>query len=353
MTCNEVNTAEEEASPGNAAQRVLGVAELVENVLQRLSLGDVLFNAQAVSHFWKNCVHGSPTIRKESFLTTNIVNEEDADDRLYMKPLREDFLHGRQRQREKIAQCIGIAMTSPTLAHVRKFAASDPARHFHDHQIALRFVYVCLQDEWSRFEANASHASWEAIIVQIKSSVMHPVLRLRLWGQNSCYWTGYGSHGVLYINDMAGSENFCFAAISDVVIRILMLVQHCPTASWIESSLAVPAFTTVTIAALKTQGHGRLSDVYHTETVHRETGVLIRDLLLLMARLAIKSLEKLDDDKIREARGRILVGRAEIKKVKDVEKMIRDVRGKTRPGIIAARELERLLKPARTVQTQA
>jgi hypothetical protein len=50
----------DEISLITTAQRALEITELLENVLQCLSIWDLLFNKQAVSHFWKNCIQGSP-----------------------------------------------------------------------------------------------------------------------------------------------------------------------------------------------------------------------------------------------------------------------------------------------------
>ncbi|KAI4619835.1 hypothetical protein J4E83_005692 [Alternaria metachromatica] len=59
--------------------RVLGVVEMLENILLNLSSADTLKNAQGVSKFWREVVQGSNALKKKCFLIADEMSEEETD----------------------------------------------------------------------------------------------------------------------------------------------------------------------------------------------------------------------------------------------------------------------------------
>jgi hypothetical protein len=66
-----------------AVAEVLGVTELLEEILLHLSLGDVIHNAQRVSKFWRDCIGitnregGAPRLRQKCFFDAKRMSEEE------------------------------------------------------------------------------------------------------------------------------------------------------------------------------------------------------------------------------------------------------------------------------------
>jgi hypothetical protein len=63
--------------------KVLGVTELLEEILLYLSLGDVIYNAQRVSKFWRDCIGitnrkgGSSRLRQTFFIEAKRMSKEE------------------------------------------------------------------------------------------------------------------------------------------------------------------------------------------------------------------------------------------------------------------------------------
>ena len=82
----------------------LAIAEILERILLNLSLGDILYNAQRVSKFWRNCIGinntihegGSLRLRQKCFVEAQLMSEEEekADKlfRTFMNPRPDDVI---------------------------------------------------------------------------------------------------------------------------------------------------------------------------------------------------------------------------------------------------------------------
>lgn len=70
--------------PLDATHQALAVTELLEAILVNLSTADTRCYAQRVSKRWHDCFDGSLQIGRKCFLVANILEEEVADDRLYL-----------------------------------------------------------------------------------------------------------------------------------------------------------------------------------------------------------------------------------------------------------------------------
>lgn len=322
------------------SQRALGIPELLEIVLKHLSLGDLLYNAQAVSPFWRNGIYGSLAMKKKWLLTPNVVSEDDAESRLYMdQPQVED--RNKPRQDYRIAHIIGN--NNPSLANIRRHATQDPHGNFRIYMTALVFMFRHIRVGRAAFNLNSDKPDFHALALQVRSSVVHPFIRLGLWANNGCFWTGHGSHAILYILDTIDAKRFRFATISDIILRMRDMVEDCPTATWIESSLSNPAFTTLSISA-RSPVDQPLTQINGQGTAYVKDGLTIRDLLMLLANVAIKALEAYEDLHIRSIWGRVVHGVLEAESAQKAEQKIAEVRLKTQPGIVAAKELRMLLE---------
>lgn len=322
-----------------AAPQALGIAELLEIILDHLTLGDLLYNAQAVSRFWQNCILNSNSISRRRLLTTNLVDEQDADKLLYLVPIPITDEYKIASIHHQLAQLCDNGNT--TIKSIREYVIQDAHQRYSNYTEALGIMYQLV--EWKpRIHPNVVTCDWGERVCQLSPDVVHPLVRLGLWIGDGCFWTGYGSHGVLFIEDPPYTRDRYFKTFTQIVSRMLEMVEDCPTASWIGSSIANPAFTTLTLSARREVDRVFPQSVC-TETIHRENGATIKDLLVLMADVAFQALEACEDVQIRRIWGNVIRGPHENENGQKAEDKISKVRKKTQPRITAAKDLNRLL----------
>lgn len=71
--------------PLSSTFRVLDHTELFENIVLKLSIGDVLCRAQRASKAWRQRIQGSLAIQKRCFLVKESVAEDLLDEALYFQ----------------------------------------------------------------------------------------------------------------------------------------------------------------------------------------------------------------------------------------------------------------------------
>ncbi|KAH6858964.1 hypothetical protein BKA58DRAFT_449321 [Alternaria rosae] len=124
------NTVSPPLAYGRHPGDVLGVTELLENVLCNLSPGDILKNSQAVSKFWRDCVQGSTAIKKKCFLIANNMSEEETDRRLFLGAGLPDLGKSLVAEWRQWGHTRDIAqMTVVTPATLRAFFADNSMAH--------------------------------------------------------------------------------------------------------------------------------------------------------------------------------------------------------------------------------
>ncbi|KAJ4377905.1 hypothetical protein N0V83_000735 [Neocucurbitaria cava] len=256
-----------------AAHRVFGIEELFELILKHLSIGAILINAQAVSRRWQTSIHGSTFFRKALFPARYVLDDDAADELLYMKRYREGDL------------CKFGELPLSSLAHHRQ----DVIKNFHYKFFVYMKFLVIKYKNFERvdkilFENNAGTNDINTIALQLRSSVVHPFVRHCLWAPDGCYWTGYGTEVVLYIHETFQPLDYHFNVISRMIFRIYDVVQNLPTPSWIGSSIASPAFKAVNIS-LQVPLVMQRSHIKYEITKYRRLGATIKDLLVLIATL--------------------------------------------------------------------
>ncbi|KAF2818989.1 hypothetical protein CC86DRAFT_375414 [Ophiobolus disseminans] len=341
----------------NAAQQALQITELLENILLRLGHRNVLYNAQAVSPVWRNCITGSQPIKKSCLLQPVVADENTTEDKLYMSfadPLA--LTRVPQHIHDLFLQHLGTV--NPSLANMRKFVLSDPSQNFDTYRDVIRTAFDHCTPEIDRFDVNCGpNAKHQTQIHQLRREALNPFLRKHLWPQNRCYWTGYGSHALLSIHgrmaEVLGGET------GYPVLHRLINIMHesilmCATASWIDCTLTTPAVKTLTLCvppfpfqrSLPTRPH-------HSQTVHLESGLYVRDALMLIADVAIDLFKEYEGEKIREIEtNKVMTKWADNAYMtcepteEDRQRSISAVRKRMEPVISTAEDLQRLLKPA-------
>ncbi|KAI8936945.1 hypothetical protein NX059_006173 [Plenodomus lindquistii] len=270
----------------SASQEALGIAEILENVLQHLGLRDTLYNVQAVSKFWRNCIRGSATICKMTFLTPIVVGDECADEQLY-KAYKFIFYRLPSRHYSDIASILALD-EAPTLPNIRQKIFDTSQQSYESVAVGLVRMQVFLAEDQI---IRPYHANFKSGIADmfalglICTPTTHPQILRHFWCDQGCIWTGYGAHGVLYIHDIESKNYSCFVAHSNVFDHISELKALCSSANWLDSSLTKPALTIVSVFMPVTCKR----PVWKTATgrCDRTTGVTIRDFIQLLTTVAI------------------------------------------------------------------
>ncbi|KAI4608799.1 hypothetical protein J4E80_009004 [Alternaria sp. BMP 0032] len=283
------------ASTLTATQHALGIAELLENILQHLSPADALSNKQMVSSTFYNCINRSSVLRQIFLLDANRVEEDEADSKLYF-PLSNIFpAYGSHEGRGGVL--IPGYKYRPfiflNLAAIRCFVPADS--YYIDQAAASRAFIPSGKDRLPRLKTGSRSWDWEAPITQVRPSAIHPFIARNLWIKDGFFWTGFGSHAIVFMEDPLPISKLGLSStkVSRAIEEILSQVQRSPTASWIKSTLSNPAFTTVSLVM-----HWEISNrstrvhfVHRFKSFRRATGVLVDDLLILLARYFVERLE--------------------------------------------------------------
>ena len=282
------------ASTPIATQQALGIAELLENILQHLSPTDALLNKQIVSRTFYNCINRSSVLRQMFFLDANRVEEDEADSKLY-HPLSIIFpIYG---SHEKCGVLIPGYKYRPfiflNLADIRCFVPADS--RYIDQAAVSRALIPSGKDRLPRLKHGSRSWDWEAPITQVRPSAIHPFIARNLWISDGFFWTGFGSHAIVFMEDPLPISKLGLSStlVSRAIEDILFQVQRSPTASWIKSLLSNPAFTTISLVM-----HWEISNrstrvhfVHRFKSFRRATGVRVDDLLILLARYFVERLE--------------------------------------------------------------
>ena len=195
--------------------RVLGVTELLENVLCNLSPGDILKSAQAVSKFWRDCVQGSTAVKKKCFLIANNMSEEETDRRLFLGADLPDFsksLVAEWRQSEHTRDIAEITVVTP--ATLRAFFADDSLGNRDQYKQGCHYYFEKLEeeeDEVIRLRTNMGREgriyddeteydtrTYESLL---DMSRLNPQIRGSWKGKGSAVFTGHKNHLIFALGD--------------------------------------------------------------------------------------------------------------------------------------------------------
>jgi len=275
----------------SAAQKALHITEILEHILLRLDRRDILCNAQAVSHFWRNCINGSQHIKMACLLVPVVADELTAEDKLYMKfvdPLA--LVRMPQWAHDLFSEHLGT--TNPSLADMRKFLMQDPIQNFYTYRNIVRTAFDHCWPEINRFDENCGpNAQRPMQVHQLRREALHPFIRHYLWPHRRCYWSGYGSHAHLSIHGRparAFEGESGYPTFHAIITTTLFLIRKCPTATWIGSTLTTPAVQTLTVCGPPFPFHEDRDPGMHSRTYYSTSGVTIRDALLLIVDLALE-----------------------------------------------------------------
>jgi hypothetical protein len=139
----------------SAAQQVFGVAELLEEILDNLSIGDILCNAQAVCTVWRDCISRSSPLKKHCFLLPSLKDEQTSDDQLFMKVTDHDCAYMRFRSHDRRIFVNGTEIPYPKLAQVRAFMIGDVSVRFQLYRKMVIDPSRCCSEQRIRFDRNS------------------------------------------------------------------------------------------------------------------------------------------------------------------------------------------------------
>ncbi|KAI4921852.1 hypothetical protein J4E90_000280 [Alternaria incomplexa] len=284
--------------------RVLGVTELLENVLCNLSPGDILKSAQAVSKFWRDCVQGSTAVKKKCFLVADNMSEEKTDHRLFLgaglpdlgKPLVADW--SRSRHTRSISH-----MTVVTPATLRAFFADNPMSRRGQYKQAIQDYFERLDndEELMRLTTNMGREErmydgsdydsrpYESLLDMSRAN---PLLRRSWKGKGSVVFTGYGKHLIFALGD-----NYPEACDYFTHIRtFLETVVHTRSAdqskqTWNTVQICSPAVTKLTVAIWLPGGPDMAQSFLNSSGV---TMLDFAHMFIIAVRMALQSYDSVD-----------------------------------------------------------
>ncbi|KAH4130272.1 hypothetical protein HBH47_024400 [Parastagonospora nodorum] len=279
-----------------AAKEALGIAEVLENILHNLTLADILCNAQTVSPFWRNCITGSRILRRKCLLLPSTTDDYTADNILYMNfscPIAAyQDIHPRQIA---VFQYF-IESPRPVLPQIRGFLDRAVHTHFDGYLTFVATMYRTSPNEHHHFDINSGirYKFWAAM-TQVRADVAHPFIRRYTWAPQQCFWTGYRNRLVLLVFDVDKPITGDFIALQKILTTLNQMIGDCPTISCLDAPLTRPAATTLTLSLQRPTSNAYNEGLARTYCKERDTGVTIRDMLLLLARVAISLFEGYTD----------------------------------------------------------
>ena len=219
------NTISPPLAHGRLPGDVLGVTELLEHVLINLEPADILYNAQAVCSFWKECIQGSNAIKKKCFLVADEISEKDTDRLLFLgshlpdlgKTLLAEWRH--YGDTEDLCR-----LTKVTPVTLRALFAGDPLDRRLQYKSGIYDYFNKLDDakESIPLTMNVGREGcelyhdreydvriWESLL---DMSRLNPLLRQSWRVKASAAFTGYEKHIIFALGDnsLDGCEYFTY-----------------------------------------------------------------------------------------------------------------------------------------------
>lgn len=239
-----------------------------------------------VSRTFHNCIKRSSVLRRIFFLDASRVEEDEADSKPYLSLSNIFCTYGSHEE------CVDLIYGNEyrpfsflTLADIRRFV---PAYSYYIDPAVVTGAFISSRrDRPPILKPGSQTRAWEAPTTQVRPYATHPFIVRNLCITNDFFWSGFGHHAVIFVENPFSSK--IFRAIENLLLQ----VQRSPTASWIEPPLSNPAFTTVSLVM-----HGKVSNpstsiyfVNRCEIFRRETGALLDDLLIVLAKHSVERFE--------------------------------------------------------------
>lgn len=241
------------AIQNTAVEKVFRVNELLEAILVFLSEHDILYNAQRVSQTWKNCIQASKPLQEACWLRP-IPMVKDTDP-LFL-PLSSLFEIGWADKRPvlELQQELGGSISTPR-AIAKAFADGKIDIHTYWFGCLMRPVPQATQKQIAENERdrqsiaeNCPVTLWQGRLHdQLDRSHLHPILSS--FNHILHFWTGYGNHVILALDEEATT---CYRQVAEFMETLMFLLQsEPPQASWRSAYITRPACTKVTVTGRK------------------------------------------------------------------------------------------------------
>jgi hypothetical protein len=246
-----------EKNAPTAIEAVFRITELLEAILVHLSERDILYSAQRVNSTWKACIQLSKPLQEICWLRPVPIDKDT--DPLFL-PLNSLFQ-------------IGWAGKAPVLDLQEELGGPVGslraiAKAFANGTIELhRYYLACLastvpyptpgmlkdqlqQNERDRLVVNGNCPVevWKTCLhYHIDRNHLHPILRS--FNHISHFWTGYGTHVILAIDE---GYLICYKQLAEFTEAVVFLLQsEPPEASWKRACITRPACTKITVTGRK------------------------------------------------------------------------------------------------------
>lgn len=269
---------------------------MLENILHNTSLADILCNALLVSPSWRNCITGSRILRHKCLFLPSTTDDYTADNLLYMHFACPVSAYRDIHPRQIAVFQYFIESPRPVLPQIRGFLDRAVDTHFDDYLTFMATMYRTSPNEHHQFNENSGirYKFWAAM-TQLRADVAHPFVRRYMWAPQQCFWTGYRNRLVLLIFDVDRCVTGDFIALQRIMTTLNQMVRDCPTISCLDAPLTRPAATMLMVSLQRPTSNAYNVGLRRTDFMERDTGITIRDMILLLVRVAILLFEGYSD----------------------------------------------------------
>lgn len=272
----------------SATKEALSIVEVLENILSYLPLAEILCKAQRVSTFWLNCITGSHILSRKCLFLPSTTDDYTADNVLYMNFACPVSAYRDIHPRQIAVFQYFIESPRPVLPQIREFLDRSVGTHFDDYLTFMATMYRTSPDEHHHFNANSRirYKFWAAM-THLRANVAHPFIHRYMWAPQQCFWTGYRNRLVLLIFDVDSVVVGDFNALQLIIATLDQMARNCPYISCLDAPLTRPAGTMLTISLQRPTSNAHSVGPEGTDSTRRDTGVTIRDMILLLVRVTI------------------------------------------------------------------
>jgi hypothetical protein len=288
--------------------KVLGVTELLEEILLYLSLGDVIYNAQRVSKFWRDCIGitnrkgGSSRLRQTFFIEAKRMSkEEEMRDPLFLTFDTPEPITLNMDRRADLSMyhkfCEKTENAPFTFSEIRKLFSNNPTDTLalHNYVWQTGMLWGSAKDDTrharsiEKFVGYCPNKQWTMCQYQLDNKKRHPILDC--FDHVSCFWTGYKSHLIFVIGDRCMDS---YEQTKQILKAINFLLNTEPDrATWKCGMVTQPICTKVTVFA-RTPTPARSE---HQSFVNID-GVTIEELFQLIARVCKIAIFIISDEEL-------------------------------------------------------
>jgi hypothetical protein len=287
------------------AEKVLLIPELLERILLHLSLRDVLYNAQRVNHFWRDCIGvvnragGSPSLRQKCFIDAKCMNEEqEKRDSLFLTlDSPEPIVLSLDRLAHPFYRrfCEKTENAAFTFSEIRKLLSDHPAdkRALHNYIWQMHTFWRAGRSDIryarsiQKFEEYCPNKEWSMCQHQLNNKKRHPILDC--FDNISSFWTGYQSHLIFAIGD---KYIHSYGQIKQVLEAIKFLLGTEPAgATWKYGMVTQPICTRVTVfVRIPTSAHSEHQGFLNID------GVTIKEFFQIIIRVCKVALYAVNEE---------------------------------------------------------